>query len=98
MSNLLISNAYICGEGLQVYCICISVRKNFTLIFQRVSSTFIKNQVDEILDEILPDFAEWLEHLTVNAMAQLSWVRSQHPPAQWNLRGGRLNSVEYHNT
>ncbi len=23
-------------------------------------------------------------------------VRSQHPPTQWNLRGGRWNSVEYH--
>jgi hypothetical protein len=26
---------------------------------------------------------------------QRSWVRSQHPSAQWNLRGGRLSSVEY---
>jgi hypothetical protein len=26
---------------------------------------------------------------------QRSWVRSQHPSAQWNLRGGRRNSVEY---
>ncbi len=28
--------------------------------------------------------------------SQLSWVRSQHPPTQWNLRGGRwsiLNKV-----
>ncbi len=24
-----------------------------------------------------------------------SWVRSQHPSAQWNLRSGRWNSVEY---
>ncbi len=26
---------------------------------------------------------------------QQSWVRSQHPPTQWNLRGGRCSSVEY---
>jgi hypothetical protein len=26
---------------------------------------------------------------------QQSWVRSQHPSAQWNLRGGRLSSAEY---
>ncbi len=26
---------------------------------------------------------------------QWSWVRSQHPSAQWNLRGGRWSSVEY---
>ncbi len=26
---------------------------------------------------------------------QRSWVRSQHPAAQWNLRGGRWSSVEY---
>ncbi len=26
---------------------------------------------------------------------QQSWVRSQHPSAQWNLRGGRWSSVEY---
>jgi hypothetical protein len=43
-------------------------RKNYKLIFQRVSSTCIKNQVYEILDEILSDFAEWLERLTVNAI------------------------------
>ncbi len=24
-----------------------------------------------------------------------SWVRSQHPSAQWNLRGGRWSSAEY---
>ncbi len=30
------------------------------------------------------DLAEWLEHL-----------KSHHPPAQWNLRGGRWSSVEY---
>ncbi len=24
-----------------------------------------------------------------------SWVRSQHPPAQWNLRGSRWSSAEY---
>ncbi len=24
-----------------------------------------------------------------------SWVRFQHPPTQWNLRGGRWSSVEY---
>ncbi len=24
-----------------------------------------------------------------------TWVRSQHPPTQWNLRGGRWSSVEY---
>jgi len=23
-----------------------------------------------------------------------SWVQSQHPPTQWNLRGGRWSSVE----
>ncbi len=27
--------------------------------------------------------------------SQQSWVRSQHPPTQWNLRGGRRSSVEY---
>jgi hypothetical protein len=26
---------------------------------------------------------------------QRSWVRFQHPSAQWNLRGGRWNSFEY---
>ncbi len=26
---------------------------------------------------------------------QRSWVRSQHPSAQWNLRGSRWNSAEY---
>jgi hypothetical protein len=25
--------------------------------------------------------------------SQHSWVQSQHPPAQWNLRGGRWSSV-----
>jgi hypothetical protein len=28
---------------------------------------------------------------------QRSWVRSQHPSAQWNLRGGRWSSAEYCN-
>jgi hypothetical protein len=27
--------------------------------------------------------------------SRLSWVRFQHPPTQWNLRGGSWNSVEY---
>ncbi len=27
--------------------------------------------------------------------SQLSWVRSQHPPTQYNLRDGRWRSVEY---
>ncbi len=27
--------------------------------------------------------------------SQQSWVRSQDPPTQWNLRGGRRSSVEY---
>ncbi len=27
--------------------------------------------------------------------SQHSWVRSQHPLTQWNLRGGRWSSVEY---
>jgi hypothetical protein len=31
---------------------------------------------------------EWLERLTTK-VATGSWVRSQHPPTQWNLRGGR---------
>ncbi len=26
--------------------------------------------------------------------SQQSWARSQHPPTQWNLRGGRWSSVE----
>ncbi len=26
---------------------------------------------------------------------QRSWVRSQHPSAQWNLRGGRRSNVDY---
>ncbi len=26
---------------------------------------------------------------------QRSWLRSQHPSAQWNLRGGRWSSVKY---
>ncbi len=26
---------------------------------------------------------------------QQSWVQSQHPSAQWNLRGGRWSSAEY---
>ncbi len=26
---------------------------------------------------------------------QRSWVRSQHPSAQWNLRGGRWSSAEF---
>jgi hypothetical protein len=25
--------------------------------------------------------------------SQLSWIRSQHPPTQWNLRGGRKGST-----
>jgi hypothetical protein len=25
--------------------------------------------------------------------SQLSWIRSQHPPTQWNLRGGRWSSL-----
>ncbi len=42
------------------------------------------------------DLAEWLERLTANAVSsQLSWVRSQLPPTQWNLRGGWWSSVEY---
>jgi hypothetical protein len=28
-------------------------------------------------------------------VSQQSWVRSQHPPTKWNLRGGRWSSVEY---
>jgi hypothetical protein len=27
--------------------------------------------------------------------SQKSWVRSQHPPTQWNLMGSRWSSVEY---
>ena len=27
--------------------------------------------------------------------SQQFWFRSQHPPTQWNLRGGRWSSVEY---
>jgi len=26
---------------------------------------------------------------------QLSWVRSQYPPTQWNPRDGRLSFIEY---
>jgi hypothetical protein len=37
----------------------------------------------------LPD---WLEHLP---KSQQSWVQSQHPPTQSNLRGGRYSNVEY---
>ncbi len=42
------------------------------------------------------DLAQWLERLTRLPMpkSQQSWVRSQHPPTQWNLRGGRWSSVE----
>jgi hypothetical protein len=39
-----------------------------------------------------------IERLTANAVVatvQLSWVQSQHPPTQRNLRGGRLSSVKY---
>jgi len=32
--------------------------------------------------------------LTGPSYAVQSWVRSQHPQMQWNLRGGRLSSVE----
>ncbi len=32
--------------------------------------------------------AKWLSMLSwMNAKLQQSWVRSQHPPTQWNLRG-----------
>ncbi len=41
-------------------------------------------------------------HLTANALIwlpmhqlQRSWVRSQHPSAQWNLRGGRWSRAGY---
>jgi hypothetical protein len=27
--------------------------------------------------------------------SQLFWARSQHPPTQWNLRGGTRSIVEY---
>ncbi len=42
------------------------------------------------------DLAEWLVRLAANANGKLqqSWVQSQHPPTQWNLRGGRRSSVE----
>jgi hypothetical protein len=34
------------------------------------------------------DLAEWSERLAVMPKSQQSWVRSQHPPTQWNFRGG----------
>ena len=37
---------------------------------------------------------EWLECLTIKLKSQWSWVLSQHPPTQWNLRGGRWSSVK----
>ncbi len=40
------------------------------------------------------DLDKWLECLTAMHQLQVSWVRSQHPSAQWNLRGGRWSSVE----
>ncbi len=40
------------------------------------------------------DITELIEHLTVNALkSQHSWVRSRHPPTQWNLQGGRWSLV-----
>jgi hypothetical protein len=37
----------------------------------------------------------WLERLTANAEVATVLGSIQHPPTQWNLRGGRLSSVEY---
>ncbi len=39
------------------------------------------------------DLAYWLESVwQPMPKSQLSWVRSQHPTTQWNLRGGRWSS------
>jgi hypothetical protein len=41
------------------------------------------------------DLAEWLERLTANAKAQLSWVRSQHPPdTVESERGGKWRNLK----
>ncbi len=39
------------------------------------------------------DLAEWLERLTVIANVATVLVQFQHPPTQWNLRGGRWSRV-----
>ncbi len=39
-----------------------------------------KNTVDEIYSRVVR---------AADCQMPKSWVRSQHPPVQWNLRGGR---------
>ncbi len=34
-----------------------------------------------------------VERLAVNAKVATTWVRSQHPPTEWNLRGRQMNNV-----
>ncbi len=35
-----------------------------------------------------------IERRTTYAMVEQSWVQSQHPTTEWNLRGGRWNSEQ----
>jgi hypothetical protein len=52
-------------------------------------------------DEIWPSL--WMRSSRVDRASawppmpksQQSWIRSQHPPTQWNLGGGRWSSAEY---
>jgi hypothetical protein len=55
--------------------------------------TRFRNYVTTLRNSEL-DLAEWLERLAVNAkVATVLGSRSQHPPTQWDLRGGRGSNV-----
>ncbi len=41
------------------------------------------------------DLAEWFCVWLPMHQLQRSWLRTQHPSAQWNLRGGRWSNAEY---
>ncbi len=62
-------------------------------------SRTVKHHFDELINmfekEVFGwDLAECSDRLTANAVVATSWVRSQRPPTQWILMGGRWNSVE----
>jgi hypothetical protein len=48
-------------------------------------------RIRRALDEISPSGKNVWQPVP---KSHLSWVRSQHPPTPWILRGDRLNSVE----
>ncbi len=71
--------------------ICPSVRYYVHFICGLDTARVMDEIQQSSVDEINPSgWSVWLPM----PRSQQSWVRSQHPPIQWNLRGGRWSNFE----